>query len=129
MDRNRNIITEVDGRTVGFRVDNWVLKETQRKAGCKGIVELFNKIGVNDANIDLETLTLLLMEAYNEFQYFEKKEGRIKKEVLLDERGACELIDDMGGVIAALEKMTEGLQTPIPKNSKPPQKVGEMISR
>jgi len=120
MDRNRNIVVELNGRTLGFRVDNWVLRETQRKCGCKGVVELLTRIGLDDGNMDIEAFTILIMEAYNEYQYFNKVEVKI------DERSASNLIDEMGGIISSLEIITEALQTYIPKNSQPPQEVGEI---
>lgn len=123
MNRDQNIIVKLSDREVGFRIDNWVLKETQRKTGSKGILSLLIRIGVDDSNIDMESFTILLMESYNEYQYYQKKKD------LLDERGACELIDEMGGIINALTLLSEGLQSYIPKNSQPPQMVGEMISK
>lgn len=121
MDRDRNVIIQVGEQEVGLRVNNWVLKETQKKAGCKGVVQLFSKIGMDDSNIDLETFIILLMESINEYNHHKKIDER------LDERQTSELIDDMGGVIQALAKISEGLQTYVPKNSQPPQMVGEEI--
>jgi len=119
IDRERNIIVKVGDQEVGFRVDNWVLKQTQKKTGCKGIIDLFTRIGIDDSNIDMEAFTILLMESQNEYNHHQK----INK--IIDERETSELIDQMGGVINALQALSEGFETFIPKNSQPPQMVGE----
>jgi hypothetical protein len=118
--RDRNVLVELeDGSKLGIRIDNWALKETQRKTGCRGMIELLTKIGIDDGNIDAEAFTILLMESINEYNYHQK----IEKE-LVTEREASDYIDAMGGIIQALAKITEGFQQYIPKNSSAPQKVG-----
>jgi hypothetical protein len=118
--RDRNVLIELeDGSKLGIRIDNWALKETQRKTGCKGMIELLTKIGIDDGNIDAEAFTVLLMESVNEYNYHQK----IEKEPIT-EREASDYIDSMGGIIQALAKITEGFQQYIPKNSPAPQKVG-----
>jgi hypothetical protein len=119
MNRENNILVTVSDKEIGFRIDNWVLKETQRKSGCKGIIELLIRIGVDDSNIDMEAFSILLMEAFNEYQYYTK--GKLS----IDQRGACELIDDMGGIVSALQKISEGLLSYVPKNSPALQTVGQ----
>lgn len=126
MDRNRNVIIELENRTIGLRFDQWVLKQTQNKTQSKGVIDMFNRIGLDDGNIDLNALTILLIEAYNEFIYWSKKNGQPEYQTTaLDERDASELIDDMGGMLDALAKMSEGLITYTPKNSQPLQTAGE----
>jgi hypothetical protein len=120
-DRDRNVIVTLeDGSELGLRVDNWVLKETQKKAGCKGIIELLQRIGIDDANIDNETFIILVMEAVNEYHHFKGEK------IVIDQRTASRYIDDMGGIIMALQKISEGLAQYIPKNHQPPVKTGEM---
>jgi hypothetical protein len=120
-DRDRNVIVTLeDGSELGLRVDNWVLKETQKKAGCKGIIELLQRIGIDDANIDNETFIILVMEAVNEYHHFKGEK------TVIDQRTASRYIDDMGGIIMALQKISEGLAQYIPKNHQPPVKTGEM---
>lgn len=121
MDRNRNTIIEIDGTDYGFRIDTWVLKQVQIKTGCKGVVETLNKIGVNSEDINLDALSILIMEAHNEYLHF----SHVKNKDITD-RQACDLIDEMGGVVPALEKLSEGFETHLPKNSQPPQTVGEI---
>lgn len=118
MDRNRNTIIDIDGTLYGFRIDTWVLKQVQIKTGCKGVVETLNKIGVNTNDISVDALSILIMESHNEYNHF------TKSPVTIDDRQACELIDKMGGLIDALEKLSEGFETHIPKNSQPPQMEG-----
>jgi hypothetical protein len=130
MDRSRNVIIELDGRVIGLRFDQWVLKQTQNKTQCKGVLEMFHRIGVDDGNIDLNALTILLVEAYNEYIYWAKKNNEPEHQTTaLDERDASELIDDMGGMLDALAKISEGLSTYIPKNSQPLQTAGEKTSQ
>lgn len=114
IDRNRNVIIKFEDREVGFRIDNWVLMQTQKKSGCKGIMELLKKIGIDDSNMDLETFTMLVCEAHNEYVHTTGKGDQI------DTRKASELIDEMGGVIAALQQLADGFQSHVPKNSPPP---------
>ncbi len=116
--RERNILIDCDGGSIGLRIDNWVLKETQKKAGCKGIIELFKKIGFDDSNIDLESFIILIMEAANEYNYHQKIDQRI------DEREASDYIDRMGGIISALSKVAEGLNQFDP-NQATPEKAGD----
>lgn len=116
--RERNLEVEAEGGKIGLRIDNWVLKETQKKSGCKGVVELFKKIGFDDGNLDIESFIILIMEAANEYSFHQKKEERI------DERTASEYIDRMGGVIPALSKISEGL-TQFDPNQATPEKAGE----
>lgn len=126
MDRNRNVIIQLEDRKIGLRFDQWVLKQTQNKTQSKGVIDMFNRIGIDDGNIDLNALTILLIEAYNEFIYWSKKNGQPEYQTTpLDERDASELIDDMGGMLDALAKMSEGLSTYTPKNSQPLQTAGE----
>lgn len=126
MDRNRNVIVELEGRKIGFRFDQWVLKQTQNKTHSKGILEMFHRIGIDDGNIDLNALTILIIEAYNEYIFWAKKyQGDELQTTSLDERDASELIDEMGGMLDALAKITEGLSSYIPKNSEPLQPAGE----
>lgn len=126
MDRNRNVIIELEGRSIGLRFDQWVLKQTQNKTQSKGVIDMFNRIGIDDGNIDLNALTILLIEAYNEFIYWSKKNGQPEYQTsALDERDASELIDEMGGMLDALAKMSEGIATYTPKNSQPLQTAGE----
>jgi hypothetical protein len=120
--RDRNVIVELeDGSKLGIRIDNWSLKETQRKTGCKGMLELLHRIGIDDGNIDSEAFTILLMEAANEYNHHQKITANP-----IDERTASEYIDSMGGIILALQKITEGFGQYIPKNSPPPQMAGEL---
>jgi hypothetical protein len=115
--RDRNVIVDLeDGKKLGIRVDNWALKETQRKTGCRGMIELLTRIGIDDGNIDVEVFTVLLMEIVNEYNFHQK----IDKEPIT-EREASELIDEMGGIIMALQKITEGFKQYIPKNLPAPQ--------
>lgn len=116
--RERNLEVDAEGGKIGLRIDNWVLKETQKKSGCKGVVELFKKIGFDDGNLDIESFIILIMEAANEYSFHQKKEERI------DERTASEYIDRMGGVIPALSKISEGL-TQFDPNQATPEKAGE----
>lgn len=121
--RDRNIIVELEnGNKIGLRVNNWALRETQRKSRCKGIVELFHKIGIDDGNIDLETFIILLMESVNEYNIHQGK-----KDIEINERIASGYIDEMGGIINALKKISEGLIQYVPKNVNPPQIAGEVI--
>lgn len=91
---------------------------------------MFTRIGIDDGNIDLNALTILIIEAYNEYIYWAKKYNEQEYQtVALDERDASELIDEMGGMLDALGKMSEGLSTYIPKNSQPLQEAGETISQ
>jgi hypothetical protein len=125
--RDRNVIIELEnGTKLGIRIDNWTLKETQRKSGCRGMIELLTRIGIDDANIDVEAFTILLMEAIDEFNYHQK----IDKEPITM-REACALIDEMGGIIQAMPKITEAFKQYIPKNSPAPQQKGrrKKISR
>lgn len=117
MDRNRNVIVELEDRKIGFRFDNWVLKESQLKTKCSGVNELIGRI----SNMDLEVFTIILMEAYNEYNYFMKSPEKI------NERQSSELIDEIGGMVTALEKINEGLTPYVSKNPEPPQKVGETL--
>lgn len=126
MDRNRNVIIELEGRSIGLRFDQWVLRQTQNKTQCKGVIEMFTRIGIDDGNIDLNALTILLIEAYNEYIYWAKKNNAEEYQTsALDERDASELIDEMGGMLDALAKISEGLSTYVPKNSQPLQPAGE----
>lgn len=126
MDRNRNVIIELEGRSIGLRFDQWVLRQTQNKTQCKGVIEMFTRIGIDDGNIDLNALTILLIEAYNEYIYWAKKNNEPEYQTsALDERDASELIDEMGGMLDALGKISEGLSMYIPKNSQPLQPAGE----
>jgi len=120
IDRNRNIIVNIGLEEIGFRIDNWVFLQTQKKSGCKGIIDLLSKIGLDDANMDLETFTILVMEARNEYLHYLGSKEKI------NEREACELIDKMGGLIDSLQKLGDGFQSFIPKNPEPPQMVGEI---
>jgi hypothetical protein len=121
-DRELNVIIETANGNVGFRFSTWVIRETQRRAECKGVISLLQKIGVDDGDIDSNTLAILIEEAHNEFLKFTKSED---KPIAFKE--ACDLIDDMGGLIIALHKMGEGLTMHVPKNPEPPQPVGEKI--
>lgn len=121
--KDRNIIVELEnGTKIGLRVNNWALRETQRKSGCKGIVELFHKIGVDDGNIDMQTFIILLMEAVNEYNIHQGN-----KDIEINERIASGYVDEMGGIINALKKISEGLIQYVPKNVHPPQQTGEVI--
>jgi hypothetical protein len=118
--RDRNVIVDLeDGTKLGIRIDNWALKETQKKSGCRGMIDLLTRIGIDDGNIDVEVFTILLMEAANEYNFHQK----IEKEPITV-REACALIDEMGGIIQAYEKVTEAFKQYIPKNSPAPQKKG-----
>lgn len=124
IDRKHNVLVLVNDAEVGFRFSTWALKQTQQKAGCKGLVELFTKMGSDDGNIDAESLSILIMESYNDYIYEEKlKTGDI------NQRDACRLIDAMGGPISCLMKISDGLKGHLPKNPEPPQMVGEAISQ
>jgi hypothetical protein len=114
LNRKGNLEIKTEENTFGFRFTTWGLKETQKAAGCKGMLELFTKIGFDDSNIDLDTFILLLMEAAREYNYYEKKE------VELSPRIVSEWIDEMGGVIVSLGLISEGLKQFVPKNSQPP---------
>jgi len=82
---------------------------------------MFRRVGMDDGNIDLNALTILLIEAYNEYTYWAKKNGETQYQTTsLDERDASDLIDEMGGMLDALAKISEGLTTYIPKNSEAP---------
>ena len=116
--RDKNVEVEVEGGKIGLRVDNWVLKETQKKTGCKGVIELFRKIGFDDGNIDIESFIILIMEAANEYNFHQK----IDK--VIDERQASEYIDAMGGIIDSMAKISEGFKQLDP-NQTAPEKAGE----
>lgn len=121
-DRDLNVIIETSEGNVGFRFSTWVIKQTQTRSGCKGIVSMLQKLGVDDGDIDADTLAVLIEEAHNEFLKFTKStEPKITNEK------ACGLIDEMGGIVLALQKMGEGLTMHVPKNPEPPQPVGEKI--
>jgi hypothetical protein len=120
--RDRNVIVTLDdGSEVGFRINNWVLKETQRKAGCKGIIDLLKKIGVDDDNMDTVAFNILIMEAVNEYNHHQGIKTK------LDDRGASDLIDQMGGIMQALHKIIEGFDTYVSKNLQPRQEAGETV--
>lgn len=124
IDRNRNCIIEVDGETFGFRFSTWALKQAQVRTGCKGVVQLFTRIGVDDANIDLESLSILGVEAHNDYLY---SQGKTDSQIT--QRQMCDIIDKVGGVVDFLQMISEGLATHLPKNQAPPQKAGEKISQ
>lgn len=124
MTRDRNIELVADGTIYGLRVDNWALLQTQKKTGCKGLVELFRKIGMDDGNIDIEAFMILWAESMNEYNRFNKIETEP-----VDIRKVSEIIDEIGGIIIALEKLTEGLTHYIPKNSTAPQMEGQPITQ
>jgi hypothetical protein len=121
MTRDRNIEIVLDGNIIGLRVDNWALKETQNKTGCKGLIELFHKIGIDDGNIDIEAFTVLFAESMNEYNFYKGVKDTI------DARKASEVIDEMGGIIIALQRLSEGLQHYIPKNQPAPQMEGQEL--
>jgi hypothetical protein len=123
-DRDRNVIVTLeDGSKLGFRFDHWVFLQTQRKTQSKGMIDMFQKIGFDDANIDLTSFTILLVESINEYHFFNGDN------TVIDERSASRYIDLMGGTIKAMEKISEGFAQYIPKNSEPPVETGEMISQ
>jgi len=120
MDRNQNVILDLNGRTVGLRFDNWAFKETQLKTGSTGVINLLNRIGVDDSNIDLNALIIFGVEAYHSYQYNQKLTG------VITDREMSIIIDECGGPLDFLIKISEGLRTYVPKNSYPPQMVGEI---
>lgn len=121
--RDGNILIDLgDGREIGLRIDNWALMQTQQKTGCRGMVELLQRIGIDDGNIDVFAFTILLMESANEYALHQKTGADP-----IDQRTASEYIDAMGGLVLAMAKITEGFKQYIPKNSQPPQMEGELI--
>ncbi len=122
IDRNQNVILSIDGKDYGFRFSTWALKQTQQRAGCKGVIQLFKKIGLEDNDLDFETLSLLAMEARNDYIYTERT-----GEESITQRMACDIIDKTGGVMDFLQKISEGLASHLPKNQEPPQRAGETI--
>jgi hypothetical protein len=123
--RDRNVVVQLeDGTEVGFRIDNWVLHQTQKRTGCKGVLEMFAKIGMDDGNMDIESFQILVAEAADEYNHFMKITAP-----KTSERQASEYIDGMGGMIMAMAKITKGLQHYLPKNTTPPQKEGVLISQ
>lgn len=108
--RQGNVEVTVDDKVFGFRFTTWGLKETQKSAGCKGILELFTKIGLDDSNIDLETFIIMLSEAAKEYNYYNKKDTEISNRII------SEWIDEMGGVVVSLSLISEGLKQFVPKN-------------
>lgn len=118
-DRKHNVIVNISGEDVGFRFTTWALKETIKRCSLKGVIELYSKLG----DLDIDTVLSLTLEARKEFLYSEGKEQ------LVTIRDASELIDGMGGVIAAMQHFSDGVQGHTPKNQAPPQEVGEPISQ
>jgi len=112
--REGNIEVNVGDKVYGFRFTTWGMKETQKSTGCKGILELFTKIGLDDSNIDLDSFIILMMEAAKEYAYYTKKEIEITPRIVSG------WIDDMGGVVNSLNLLTEGLKQFLPKNLEPP---------
>ncbi len=121
-DRDLNVIVEIDSGNLGFRFSTWVIKQTQIRSGCKGIVSIFQKLGVDDGDTDADTLSILVEEAHNEFLKFTKSTDQ-----KITNEEACGLIDDMGGPVLGFKKIAEGLTMHVPKNLEPPQPAGEKI--
>lgn len=120
MTRDRNVEIVIGDLTIGLRIDNWALLQTQRRTGCKGLIELFQKIGIDDGNIDIEAFMILWAESMQEYNFYKG----IKSDPI-EIRNVSEMIDDLGGIIIALEKLTEGLKHYIPKNQAAPQPEGQ----
>jgi hypothetical protein len=120
--RDGNVIVELaSGLKVGFRFDNWVWKETQRKTGSTGVMHLLHRIGIDDGNIDGVALLTLLVEAINEYNHNQKIDVPP-----IDERTVSDYIDQMGGASVALIKIAAGFDQYVPKNLEPPQMAGEL---
>lgn len=115
IDRKHNVIVDIDGEQVGFRFSTWALNQTIKQCGLKGVIELYEKLGA----LDIDVVSALTMQARKEYLF------SIGKEQGVTLRESCELIDGMGGVIAAMQKFSEGVQGHTPKNQQPPQQVGE----
>jgi len=122
-DREDNIIIHLPNKDVGFRVTTWALKQAEKKTASTGVVQLLVKVGIDDGNINLDALCTVAVECFNEYQHFTKGDAKIS------EREMCEFIDLCGGVLGFLTLLTPGFETYLPKNSDPPQVVGEMISQ
>lgn len=127
MTRDRNIELVYDGNIVGLRVDNWALLQTQLKTNSKGLVDLFHKIGIDDSNIDINAFMILWSESMNEYNHYKG----IKAEPV-DIRKVSEIIDDMGGIVIAMGKLSEALVHYIPKeeskNQPAPQMEGQLTT-
>jgi hypothetical protein len=121
LNRKGNIEVEFDGVKYGFRFTTWAIKEAQKVAGCKGVIELYSKIGFDNSNIDLESFLILLVEAAKEYNYYEKIDSEVT------DRGVSEIIDKMGGLINALPILTEGLKQHETKNLEAPEMTGQEI--
>jgi hypothetical protein len=123
MDRDGNIIIDVDDEKIGFRVSTWALKEVEKKAGLKGQLDLLDKIGLGHGNVNAEVVIILVMEIFNEYKFFKKED------MVINEREASVVVDRIGGPMEAIVKLAPGFKFFTPKNSQPPQKVGELISQ
>lgn len=106
-DRKHNVLVDIDGQQVGFRFSTWAFDQTIKRANLKGLIEMYQKLG----DLAPDVVMILTMEARKEFLL---SDGKADATVSL--REASDLIDSMGGIIAAVQEFSEGIQSHAAKN-------------
>lgn len=103
-DKKGNVLVPVNGAQVGFRFSTWALKEASKERGFLSVSRFFAALSEDDT----ESIFCLFKHAYNEFN-----------EVKIDDRGICDLVDDMGGYASALLIVADAIKQFDPNQTAP----------